>query len=608
MNTPARVVIKNIRVTPPQVWNDGRDRVSVSVMVFTPNDGARIERVEADLSCWRPDCKVVMAFHQDEGLKHTREGLYSCSFEVPLLADPGTTDIPIVASDSKGSTGTTEARVVIAYRRPAYADGILHPASQTLLDHLSSAASVGGNRIEALENGNDAFEKRMALIREARRQINLQTYTLVAEGRCGRLVEAILEKAAQGVEVNLLVNLGSQLAVAPLTPLRIGLEKVGRELQGFVKEVDEILEARQSLWGALKNMQEIFQRPEQTARGLRVVLVDDQAILGTDRNTGERDRRSQKWLKRLASDQKKLDRVGSRSPSEWLLQAIGSDRISNLPLLAYAVHEKILVVDGKQAIVGGRNLEDRYFSHWIDKDLYLEGPVVRDIQRGFLRSWEEFSRNSKRDFPATPCDEKIEPQGNVTARFVQSRPWLGEYSTLGNIVTAIQMARERICMSSQYIVLPEGLLLEALLEAAARGVEIHVLMNSYATGQELGFSGGYLISLNHIQTLLDAGIRIHEVRGSEEEGMPKRYLHAKEFLIDGQWAAIGSFNLSIRSSYIESENLVNVQDPGFVGEQERAFWERVSRDSQEITRKTLVEQKQRFGTKLNLARHLELFY
>ena len=608
MNTASSLVIKNILVTPERVLNDGKDRVSVSATVFTPNDGARIERVEANLSCWRPDRRVVMAFHQDEGLQKTREGLYSCSFEVPLLADPGPTDLPIVASDSKGSTGTAEARVVIAYRRPAYSGGILHPANQTLLDRLSSSVCVGGNRIEALENGNDALEKRMALIREAQRQINLQTYTLAAEGRCGRLVDAILEKAAQGVEVNLLLNLGSQMAVAPLTPLRIGLERVGRELQGFVKEVDQIFEARQSLWSALKDMQEIFQRPDNTVRGLRVVLVNDQAILGTDRKAGECDRRSQKWLKRMASDQKKLDRVGSRSPSEWLLQAIGPDRISSLPLLSYAVHEKILVVDGRQAIVGGRNLEDRYFSHWIDKDLYLEGPVVRDIQRGFLRSWEEFSRNSKRDFPAAPCNEEIEPGGELQARFVQSRPWLGEYSTLENLVTAIQMARERICVSSQYIVLPEGLLLEALVEAAGRGVEIHILTNSYTTGQELGFAGGYLISLNHIQTLLDAGIRIHEVTGPEEEAMPKPYLHAKEFLIDGQWAGIGSFNLSIRSSYIESENLVNVQDPEFVRGQEGAFWERVSRGSKEITRDYLEEQKQRFGTKLNLARYLELFY
>lgn len=608
MKRDTPLVVKNVRVQPDRVWNDGMDRVSVSALVFTPNDGAVIEKVEADLAVWRPDGLVPMTFHPETGLRETREGLYSGSFAVPLLADPGPVSLPLLAVDSSGASGSGEAPLVVAYRRPPYGGSILEPPNREVLDAVSGGRAVAGNLIEALDQGGRAFEKRMALIRQARRQINLQAYSLASEGRCERLVEAVLEKAAQGVEVNLLLNLGSQLAVSPLTPLRIGLGRVGRELQGLLREVELALDAGQGFWGALKQVQEVFQKSESWARGLRVLLVDDEAILGPERKAGERGRRSQRWLARMSSDRNELDRARAAGPTDWFFRVIGSERLTNLPLLTYAVHEKILVVDGNKAVVGGRNLEDRYFTHWIDKDFYLEGPVVAQVQRGFLRSWDAFARNSGRDLPALACDEPIEPAGPFEARFVQSRPWLGEYHALECLVSAIQMARRRISVATQYVVLPEGLLREALLDAASRGVEVCILTNSYETGQEVGFAGGYLVSLDHCQALIENGIRIFEIVAPEGEGMPRPYLHAKEFLIDGEWAAVGSFNLSLRSSYIEAENLVTVEDPGFAAAQEKAFWGRLRRDTREMTVSSIKEQRQRLGARLSLARHLELLY
>jgi phosphatidylserine/phosphatidylglycerophosphate/cardiolipin synthase-like enzyme len=149
---------------------------------------------------------------------------------------------------------------------------------------------------------------------------------------------------------------------------------------------------------------------------------------------------------------------------------------------------------------------------------------------------------------------------------------------------------------------------DALLEAAQRGVEIHILTNSATTAQEVGFSGGYVLSLTYMEPLLEAGMRIYEVNGPQEEGMPKPYLHAKEFIIDGLWAAIGSFNLSIRSCYIESENLLNIQDEVFAQAQEENFWDRVRKDTTEITKEYLALQKERFRAKMAIARYLDLFY
>jgi phosphatidylserine/phosphatidylglycerophosphate/cardiolipin synthase-like enzyme len=176
------------------------------------------------------------------------------------------------------------------------------------------------------------------------------------------------------------------------------------------------------------------------------------------------------------------------------------------------------------------------------------------------------------------------------------------------LVTAIQLARKRILISSQYIVLPESLLLEALTEAAGRGVEVRILTNSYPTGQEVGFSAGHSITLRYCGPLLEAGVRIYEMKGPEDEKALRPYLHAKEFYVDGKWAAVGSFNLSMRSCFIESENLILVEDPDFVEEREEAFLDRLRRDATEMTRRTLREQTERFKAKMSVTDYLDLFF
>jgi len=310
----------------------------------------------------------------------------------------------------------------------------------------------------------------------------------------------------------------------------------------------------------------------------------------------------------LERDRKQLGIREARTPQEPWPGQIRNMQLPSLPLLTYAIHEKILVVDGTRAIVGGRNLEDKYFTYWTDLDLYLEGPIVRRVQEGFVRSWEAFSRNSRQERMPTRMSEEPGRAGSSEVRFVQSRPWLGEYTTLETLVSAFQMARKRIFASSQYLVLPDSLLRAALVDAARRGVEVHILTNSYATGLEVGFAAGHHITLRYCEPLLDAGIRIYEAIGPEAEEMPKPYMHAKQFLVDGVWAAVGSFNLSMRSCFIESENLVVVQDPGFVEGQEAAFRRTLEHHATEMTLETLNEQKERFRTQMSMTNYLDLFF
>jgi len=58
----------------------------------------------------------------------------------------------------------------------------------------------------------------------------------------------------------------------------------------------------------------------------------------------------------------------------------------------YRSHRKLLLVDGVEAMTGGRNIADEYFDlktdfNFIDKDLLVKGPIVKNIKESFEVFW-----------------------------------------------------------------------------------------------------------------------------------------------------------------------------------------------------------------------------
>jgi phosphatidylserine/phosphatidylglycerophosphate/cardiolipin synthase-like enzyme len=75
------------------------------------------------------------------------------------------------------------------------------------------------------------------------------------------------------------------------------------------------------------------------------------------------------------------------------LRANGVDVILYNPLGTFAklwnnTHEKILLVDGKYAVAGGRNLGTKYFTYTTDVDAYFEGPIIAKMQDIFITKWK----------------------------------------------------------------------------------------------------------------------------------------------------------------------------------------------------------------------------
>lgn len=69
----------------------------------------------------------------------------------------------------------------------------------------------------------------------------------------------------------------------------------------------------------------------------------------------------------------------------------------------YRNHRKVLLIDGAEAITGGRNIGDEYFDlkekfNFLDRDIKIEGIIVESIQQTFNQVWDSvISKKVKRE-------------------------------------------------------------------------------------------------------------------------------------------------------------------------------------------------------------------
>lgn len=233
-------------------------------------------------------------------------------------------------------------------------------------------------------------------------------------------------------------------------------------------------------------------------------------------------------------------------------------------------HRKIVIVDGRTAILGGINIDEVYAisseqaganggrggsgsggsgsarsssggkkernAGWRDTAIQIDGPVVADFQKLFLLTWEKQKGPALRKedyFPAIP------PAGKEIVRAIGSTPDDKYSSTYLTFIAALTHAEKQIYITNAYFV-PDPQLVEALLAAAGRGVDVRLILPSTTDSRSAAYAAH-----SHYSRLLKGGVKIYERRDA--------LLHAKTAVIDGVWSIVGSSNLDWRSAVDNDE-------------------------------------------------------
>lgn len=186
-------------------------------------------------------------------------------------------------------------------------------------------------------------------------------------------------------------------------------------------------------------------------------------------------------------------------------------------------HRKILVADGKIGFIGGYNIGALYAEHWRDTHVSVAGPAALDLADSFGDFWNAHSPRANRIHKRFPLrfDPTISVRGNNALRLT--------FPIRDMYMEAINRAQHSILLTNAYFI-PDHILLESLIDAAQRGVEVHVL---------LPWTSNHIFadwaSRGYFSVCLEAGIHIW--------GYQRAMIHAKTCMVDNEWLTIGTANL-----------------------------------------------------------------
>lgn len=209
-------------------------------------------------------------------------------------------------------------------------------------------------------------------------------------------------------------------------------------------------------------------------------------------------------------------------------------------------HRKITVIDGKIGYTGGVNIADEYinaitkYGHWKDTAIRLQGEAVWELTKLFL---VDFGINVKKMpavredlYPTVPMKEEgyLIPFGDGPRPIYARR--VGK-SVIQNMLSA---ATQYAWMTSPYLIIDNDLC-TALENAALRGVDVRIIV-PHVPDKKLVFS----MTQSFYYRLMAAGVKIYEYAPG--------FIHAKSYLVDDQYAMIGTINLDYRSLVHHFEN------------------------------------------------------
>ncbi|HZJ82568.1 MAG TPA: phospholipase D family protein [Clostridia bacterium] len=263
------------------------------------------------------------------------------------------------------------------------------------------------------------------------------------------------------------------------------------------------------------------------------------------------------------------------------------------------LHDKYIIVDRELAMIGGRNIGDRYFIQdnangdivhdrdvlIINRDLEgYENSVVYEMKDYFDMVWNHeytkgYSEKLKEDQikkgklkgkyliqfiadieksnpevfnKSIDWHSKSMPTNKITLIHnpmgrLNKEPWVW-----GEIVRLMERAESSIFIQSPYVV-PTKKMLNYISTDDISSKETTILTNSRETSPNYPGIAGYM---KYRRNIVDSADYVYEYQGIGS-------IHAKSYIIDDRISLVGSFNLDSRSAFLNTETMVVIDSKEF---------------------------------------------
>jgi phosphatidylserine/phosphatidylglycerophosphate/cardiolipin synthase-like enzyme len=249
-------------------------------------------------------------------------------------------------------------------------------------------------------------------------------------------------------------------------------------------------------------------------------------------------------------------------------------------------HEKLVIVDGEVAFVGGIDLTslggDRFDSGehpargsigWHDASSRLEGPAVADVADHFASRWHEVTGET---LPSTPPPARVGGHEVQVIRTVPEKIYdflpQGDFRILESYQRALRSAHSFIYLENQFLWAPQvvEILLDKLRDPPSDGFRVVVVLPAKPNNGADDTRG----QLAQLAEADDGGGRFLAATLQSRTGQlaGSLYVHAKIAIVDDRWLTIGSANLNEHSLFNDSEMNVACCDPALARDTRLRLW------------------------------------
>lgn len=210
-------------------------------------------------------------------------------------------------------------------------------------------------------------------------------------------------------------------------------------------------------------------------------------------------------------------------------------------------HRKITVIDNKVAFTGGVNLADEYvnrinrYGYWKDSAIKIEGEAVWSFTVMFMGMLSYVRSDEEGDvlYLNYKYKNSVESDGGIYQPWSDT-PTDKESVALNMHLNMVKHAKKYIYIDTPYLILTETMK-QALILAAKSGVDVRIL-TPHIPDKWLVFQ----ITQGFYSQLIEAGVKIYEFTPG--------FNHTKNFVVDDEYAIVGSANTDYRSYFLHFEN------------------------------------------------------
>lgn len=378
-------------------------------------------------------------------------------------------------------------------------------------------ASSSSDRAMLLESNTSAWEERIRLFNRAKKRIIMSTFDMRPGESTRDILAMLFERAEAGVEVKILVDGFSGFLRMEGTPLFYAVSShpnIEIKLYNPVK-----ISTPLTPWKTQGRMHDKY------------IIIDEEAFVLGGRNTFDY------FIGDYDNKNKSFDR-------EVLVYNTAQEEGQAGESALYQIEAYFNKV---------WNLEECSLFH--DDEALAEKKKTAEEIEGLKRRYASIRAENEELFEPYDYEKVTYPTEGIQLISGETGIYGKEPLVFYQLCRLMEQAKEKVVIHTPYIVCNDYMY-EELTYLADTVPDIHMVINSVENGDNLVASSDYLLNKKKV---VETELPLYEYDGGHSS-------HGKTIVIDNEISIIGSYNMDLRSTYMDTELMLAVKSEGLAAE------------------------------------------